>query len=148
VAVRTVTVLGLFAAIMLLGMACTRLAGGPLLYVRGLDQAWGESAYLVTQFVGIQLFGVGGLFLLASWIAATATIGLRRRAMSRAVAFLAVLPAVRLGSVLGLLGLQPESLWFLSIAAIPAAFLWLLVLGAVGTSAPGPVPGAAPLVSV
>jgi hypothetical protein len=130
VAVRAITIVGLFGAAMLLCMAAVRLAGGPLLYVQGLRQEWGEAAYLVTQFVGIQLFGVGGLAILSAWIAGVAWLGLRRGAVPRLVAILAVLPAVRLASVVGLIGLPIDGLWFVAIAAIPASFAWLVLLGA------------------
>lgn len=129
VAVRTIAIIGLFAAFMLLGEAVTRLAGGPLLYVRSLDQGWGEAAYLVTQFVGAQLFGVAGVALLAGWITGITVLGLRRGVIPRALALLAVLPAVRLLAIPGF-PLLPGGAWFVLIAAIPAAFLWLLVLGA------------------
>jgi hypothetical protein len=130
VATRAIMVVGLFAAGMLLLMAAVRLAGGPLLYVQGLRQEWGEAAYLVTQFVGIQLFGVGGLTVLSAWIVAVAWLGVRRGAVPRLVAVLAVLPAVRLASVVALLGLPIEALWFVFMAAIPASFAWLVLLGA------------------
>ncbi|MES1239246.1 MAG: hypothetical protein ABUL57_00125, partial [Chloroflexota bacterium] len=38
---RLIPVLGMFAALLLLGQAITRLAGGPVVYVQGLDQRWG-----------------------------------------------------------------------------------------------------------
>lgn len=128
VAARSLSVVGLVAAAMLLGMAGVRLAGGPLRYVQSLDQAWGESAYLVTQFVGTQLFGTMGLLLLATWIVGAASIGIRRGVVPRAVAILAVLPAVRLLALPGL-PMVPEELWIVAVAAIPAAFGWLIVLG-------------------
>ena len=131
VAVRTVTVLGIVAAAMLLCMAGVRLAGGPLLYVQGLRQEWGEAAYLVTQFVGSQLFGVGGLTVLSIWIGAIAWIGARRAAVPRLVASLAILPAIRLLAIPSMLGFDfPGELWFVYMAAIPAAFAWLVLLGA------------------
>lgn len=123
-------VVGLIAAAMLFGMACTRLSEGPVRYVQGLDQGWGEAAYLVTQFVGVHLFAVGGLLLLALWIAGTAWLGVRSAAVPRPLAVLALLPAVRLLGLAGPLGLDAEGLWLLSIAAIPAAFGWLAALGA------------------
>lgn len=126
VAVRTVSVIGLFAALFLLGHAATRLAAGPLTYVQGLDQAWGEAAYLVTQFVGVQLFGVAGASLLAIWIAGVAWLGARRWVLPPGLAVLAAVPALRLLALPGL-GILP---WFLLVLAIPAAFVWLILLGA------------------
>lgn len=125
VAVRTVSAIGLFAALFLLGHAATRMAAGPIAYVQGLDQAWGEAAYLVSQFVGVQLFGVAGAALLAIWIAGVAWIGARRGALSPGLAVLAVVPALRLLALPGL-GFLP---WFLLVLAIPGAFVWLILLG-------------------
>jgi len=134
---RSIMVLGLLAAAFLLGQAATRLAGGPVAYVQGLDQGWGETAYLVTQFVGIQLFGVGGLALLAVWTTATAWVAVRRGALPMLVGVLAVVPALRLVGVAGVLGLSIDGLWFPYMLAIPGTFLWLIVLGvSLGTREP------------
>lgn len=130
VAIGTVSTVGLFAAFMLLGEAVTRLAGGPVAYVQSLDQAWGETAYLVTQFVGAQLFGVGGLALLGMWALGAAWLGARRRMMPWPVAILALVPGLRVIAVLALLGLLPDGLWLLFMVSIPGAFIWLIVLGA------------------
>lgn len=130
VAVRTASVLGLFAALMLLGQASTRLAGGPVAYVAGLDQGWGETAYLVTQFVGIQLFGAGGLALLGGWILAVAWLGARRGVVPMPLAVLALLPGLRALSIPGVLDFLPQGLWLVFMAAIPASFAWLVALGA------------------
>jgi hypothetical protein len=126
VAVRTVSVIGLFAALFLLGHAATRLAAGPLTYVQGLDQAWGEAAYLVAQFVGVQLFGVAGAALLSIWIAGAAWLGARRGVLPQGLAVLAAVPSLRLLALPGL-ALLP---WFLLVLAIPSAFVWLILLGA------------------
>jgi len=123
-------VIGLLAGALLLVMALTRLAEGPVRHVQSLDQAWGETAYLITQFVGVQLAAVGGLFLLALWIAGTVWLGVRRGLVPRPLAMLALLPSVRIAGVLGPLGVEVEGFWLLSMAAIPAAFAWLALLGA------------------
>ena len=130
VAVRTISVIGLFAALFLLGHAATRLAAGPIGYVQSLDQAWGEMAYSVTQFVGVQLFGVAGASLLAIWIAGVAWIGARRAALPRGLAILAVVPGFRLAAIPGLGAILPDGVWFVLVLAIPAAFVWLILLGA------------------
>jgi hypothetical protein len=140
VAIRTVSTLGLFAAFMLLGQAVTRLAGGPVAYVAGLDQAWGETAYLVTQFVGVQLFGVGGMALLAVWALGAAWLGVRRGVMPGPLAALALVPGFRLAAIVGLLGILPDGLWLLYMASIPGAFVWLVLLGAWPASIPGHEP--------
>jgi hypothetical protein len=129
VAIRTVSSVGLFAAFMLLAQAATRLAGGPVAYVQSLDQGWGETAYLVTQFVGAQLFGVGGLALLGLWALGIAWLGARRGVVAWPVAALALVPGFRVIAVLALLGLLPDGLWLLFMASIPGAFVWLVLLG-------------------
>lgn len=129
VAVRTISVIGLFAALFMLGHASTRLAEGPMRYVQGIEQTWGEMAYSVTQFVGVQLFGVAGASLLAMWIAGVAWLGARRGVVSRGVAILAVVPALRLVGIPGLGDILPGA-WFLLVFAIPGAFVWLILLGA------------------
>lgn len=130
IAVDTISVVGFLAAAMLFGMAAVRMSGGPVRYVHGLDQAWGEAAYLVTQFVGIQALVTGGFVLLELWLIGVAWIGARRGVISRVVAVIAVLPAFRLISVLGPLGIEAEGIWPLLVIAIPATFAWLVVLGA------------------
>jgi hypothetical protein len=130
VTVDTVTAVGLFASAMLFGMAAVRMSGGPARYVQGLDQAWGEAAYLVTQFVGIQALVTGGFVLLELWLMGIAWLGARCGVIPRAVAVFAVLPAFRLVGVLGPFGIQADGLWPVVILAIPATFVWLMVLGA------------------
>lgn len=144
IAVRSVSTVGLIAAAMLLGQGITRLAGGPVAYVQSLDQGWGETAYLVTQFVGAQLLGVGGLALLAIWALGVSWLGARRGVVPRPVAVLALVPGFRLVAIIALLGLLPEGLWLLYMASIPGAFIWLIVLGAwqerpIRIAAPNPV---------
>lgn len=129
VAVDTITVVGLLAAAMLFGMAAVRMSGGPVRYVQGLDQAWGETAYLVTQFVGIQALVTGGFVLLELWLVGFAWLGMRRRVIPRVLAALAVLPALRLAGVLGPFGIEFEGGWFLLILAMPATFVWIAILG-------------------
>lgn len=129
VGVDTVAVVGLFAAAMLFGMAAVRMSGGPVRYVQGLDQAWGEAAYLVTQFVGIQALVTGGFVLLELWLIGVAWSGARRGVIPRAVAALAVIPAFRLVGVIGPFGIEFEGAWPLLILAMPATFVWLVVTG-------------------
>jgi len=138
--VDALTVAGLFAAALLFAMAALRLSGGPMLYVRSLHESWGETVYLITQFVGIQLLIPAGSFLLAGWIGSVAWLGARRGTIPRALAALAVLPALRVFGVLGPLGVSVDGLWFLMIAAIPAAYAWLLLLGAWPSWRPAPHP--------
>ena len=130
IAIDTITVVGIMAAAALFGMAAVRMSGGPVRYVQGLDQAWGEAAYLVTQFVGLQALVTGGLVLLELWLVGVAWLAARRGVISRVVALLAALPAMRLIGVVGPFGLEFEGGWLLVIAAIPATFAWLVLLGA------------------
>lgn len=129
VGVDAIAVVGLFAAAMLFGMAAVRMSGGPVRYVQSLDQGWGEAAYLVTQFVGIQALVTGGLVLLELWLLGVAWVGARRGVIPRLVAVLALIPAVRLVGVIGPFGIAFEGLWPLLILAIPATFAWLVLLG-------------------
>lgn len=129
VAIDAVTVLGLFAAAMLFGMAAVRMSGGPLRYVQGLDQAWGEAAYLVTQFVGLQALVTGGFVLLELWLVGFAWLGARRGVVPRVVAALAIVPAARLLGILGPFGIEFDGAWFLLILAMPATFAWIAILG-------------------
>ncbi len=123
------TFVGLLSASLLLAMAILRLVVGPLLYVRSLDQGWGEAAYLVTQFVGVQLLALGGVLLLPLWIVSVAWLGVRRGLVPRPLAWLAILPAFRLTAVLGQFTSLPDGLWPLYMAAIPAAWIWLILFG-------------------
>ncbi len=130
VAVRSLAVIGLLAAAMFFAMAVIRMAGGPVRYVQGLDQSWGETAYLVTQFVGVHLAAQAGGLMLAAWIAGTAWLGARRRVIPIALAMLGIVPALRLLVILGPFasGLG-DGLWLFLLAGIPVAFVWLVLLG-------------------
>lgn len=129
VGIDTVAVVGLFGAAMLFGMAAVRMSGGPVRYVAGLDQAWGEAAYLVTQFVGIQALVTGGFVLLELWLVGFSWLAARRGLIPRAVAALAVLPALRLLGIAGPFGIEFDGAWLLLILAMPATFVWLVLLG-------------------
>ena len=129
VVVDSVTVVGLLSAAFLFGHGMVRQAGGPMLHVEGLDVAWGEAAYLVTQFAGIHLFAVSGITLLSMWIVAAAWLGVRRGVVPVWLAILAVLPGARLLAPLGPWSLVPEGLWIFFFASIPTASLWLVLLG-------------------
>lgn len=129
-----VAVTGVLASAFLLCVAIIRLGGGPLLYVRDLNQQWGEAAYLVTQFVGVHLFGVGGLLLLSIWIAGYSWLGARRGTVPSAIALLALLPLLRfILPALGWAGFSLDGLWPIYMVAIPASWFWLILLGLVGT---------------
>jgi hypothetical protein len=129
-AIDAVSVVGLFAALMAFGFGVVRMGAGPVQYIQGLDQAWGEAAYLVTQIAGVQLLEPAGFLLLVLWIVGVAWIGFRGRVVPRILTILAIFPAFRLVGILGPFGLGLDELWIFTIAAIPAAYIWLFLLGA------------------
>lgn len=129
VARRSVTVVGLLSAAFLFGHGVVRMVGGPMLYVDGLDAGWGETAYLITQFVGIHLLAQGGTLLLTIWIIGVSGLGAGRRVVPRPLALFALLPGIRLVGFLAPWGLLPDGLWVFFMAGIPAAFLWLVLAG-------------------
>lgn len=134
---RVLTAIGVLAVGMLLAMAAIRMSGGPVRYVQGLEQGWGETAYLVTQFVGVHLVGQVGLLLLATWIAGAAWLGAGRRVLPRVVAVLAIIPAFRLLVMTGPFVALPGDFWWpLLMASIPTAFVWLVLLGATWPAGP------------
>jgi hypothetical protein len=129
VALRTATVLGLVAAAFLFGHGVVRMGAGPLLYVDGLDSDWGEAAYLVTQFVGVHVLAQGGILSLTTWIVAVAWLGVRRGLLPAPLGLLALVPGIRLLAFLGPWSVLPDGLWIFFLAAIPAAFAWLVLIG-------------------
>ena len=129
VARRSVAVVGLVSAAFVFGHGAVRMAGSPMLYVNSLDAAWGETVYLITQFVGVHLLAQGGVLLLATWILGVAWLGTRRRVIPLPLALFALVPGLRLMSVVGPWGVLPDGLWIFFMAAIPAAFLWLVFAG-------------------
>lgn len=142
------TFVGLVGAAFLFGMAVLRMAGGPLLYVNQLNPAWGEAAYLAVQFVGVHLLAQGGILALCAWIIAIAVRGARGGPISRLLAVLALIPAIRLLAFAAPLGLLPEELWVVFMLAIPGAFVWLILLGATWLAqVPGATQAAAPSVA-
>jgi hypothetical protein len=136
VEVDALAVIGLFAALMAFGFGVLRMGAGPIQYIQGLDQSWGEAAYLVTQIAGVQLLEPGSFLALTLWIVGVAWIGVRRGVVPRIVAVLALLPAFRLLGLLGPFGYGIEELWIFSIVAIPAAYVWLALLGVWPAQAP------------
>jgi hypothetical protein len=132
-ALRTVTVLALFSAAAFLLFGVLRLSTGPLLYIDGLQPAWGEGAYLIIVMAGIHGLGQAGILTLCLWAVGISLIGIRTKAIPTAVCVLGVLPFIRLVSLFGPLGILPEDLpdglWFVFLLAIPGAMIWCLALG-------------------
>lgn len=63
---------------------------GPLAYISGLDEAWGESAYLAVHMVGTQSMFAGGVLGLSIWLVGIAVASWRRRAVARGPLVVAV----------------------------------------------------------
>ena len=132
VALRAMTTLGLFGAAFFLAHGVGRLSVRPLLYIDGLDHDWGEAAYVALQMVGAQLLVQAGLLMLAVWAAGIAFIGARTRTVPAWVCALAIIPAVRVVSILGPFGVLPgfDALWIVFMVSILGTMLWLIAFGA------------------
>jgi hypothetical protein len=134
VARRSATAIGLFSAAYLFMHGVIRLSVRPLLYIDGLDQGWGEAAYLVQQIVGIHGFAQGAITALCLWVVGTSLIGWRTKTLPLALCVLGLIPAFRLIGVVGPLGILPDDLgglWIAFMVTIPATFLWCAILGLV-----------------
>ena len=129
-ALRSLSAIGLFSAAFFFMHGVLRFSAEPLLYIDGLDHAWGEAAYVAVQMVGIHGFAQAGAFALCAWVVGLSLIGLRTGIIPVALCALAVVPAFRLIglSVAPFVDL-PEVLWIISIAAIPIVMLWCILLG-------------------
>lgn len=134
VALRTISVFGLFAALCFFLAGALRVqAAGPVVHIADLNAVWGESAYVAVQ-VGAQALLITGLFMVGLWSLGVGVIGYRVGAWPGWLAALAVFPALRAGlGTLAQVGLLPEIeiFWLLSVVAIPGTMLWTLLLGVV-----------------
>ena len=133
-ALRATTAFGLFAAAFFFMHGVLRLGVEPLLYIDGMDHAWGEAAYVAIQMIGLHGFAQAAITAACLWVTGLALIGLRTRVLPIALCVLAIIPAFRLLAVLGPLGILdvlPEETWFLFMAAIPGLLVWCLLLGIV-----------------
>ena len=133
--VRSISAAGAFAAACFFMFGVLRGSAHPLLYIESLDRAWGESAFLVIQMVGIHGFAQAAILAFCLWAVGVSSAGLRSRALPRAVCLLGVIPAIRvILLVLGPTGVVenlPDALWVVAMIAIPGTFLWSLILGLV-----------------
>ena len=131
---RTVTSLGLAAALCFFLFGVLRYSVRPLLYIDGLNSDWGEASYLVQQIAGIHGVAQASILMMSSWAVGVAILGYRSRALPRWLAILAILPLFRLLSGVGPLfgpdGL-PEGTWILAMLSIPGSLVWFILLGAV-----------------
>ncbi len=131
-AVRSASAFGVFSAAFFLIHGVIRLAVEPVLFIDDLNHAWGESAYLIVQVMGIHGFAQAGSLSLCMWAVAISLIGLRTRALPLALCVLGVIPALRLLGLLGgPLNVLPDGLWIVFMLAIPGVMLWCLLLGLV-----------------
>lgn len=130
---RIIAGVGLTAAIFFFGHGVLRSSWMPLLYIEGLDPAWGQAAYLTVQTAGIHGFAQGGIVAFSAWAILVSFVGVQSGTVPRWVAVLAILPAFRLvTSLLGPLGVLEgfdDALWIAYMAAIVGSMLWPLALG-------------------
>lgn len=130
---RIVAGVGLTAAIFFFGHGVLRSSWMPLLYIEGLDPAWGQAAYLAMQTAGVHGFAQGGIVAFSAWAILVSLVGVQSGTVPRWVAVLGILPAFRLvTSLLGPLGVLDgidDALWIASMAAIVGSMLWPLALG-------------------
>jgi len=66
-------------------------ATGTVVHISGLDESWGESAYLAVQMAGTQGLLATGMLALSGWLVATAMVAFRRNLAGLAV--IGLLPA-------------------------------------------------------
>ena len=132
---RTTTAIGLVAAACFFLFGVLRYSVEPMLYIDSLRPEWGEAAYLVGQMAGIHGFAQGALITVCGWAVGVSVMGYRARALPRWLALLAVVPAIRLVSLLGPTGtldfLPGELLWIVLMLSIPGTLMWFVLLGAV-----------------
>lgn len=133
--VRFISVFGLLAAASFFMFGVLRSASGPVLYIDGLRHEWGQSAFLVIQMVGVHGFAQAAVLAFCLWAVSISVVGLRSRALPRAVCLLGLLPAIRVVLLMhgaaGRLDTLPDALWVVAMIAIPGTFLWSLILGLV-----------------
>ena len=134
---RSLTALGLIAALLVFMHGVLRESVAPLLYIDSLDRRWGESAYLTLQMVGIHGFAGAGFIALSVWIVCICAAGLRFRTLPIWLCVWGLIAGLRLvlmiaGPLTTTAALDlPGWLWVASMALIPLGMLWWLALGVV-----------------
>lgn len=130
---RSISAAGIFAAACFFMFGVLRGSVHPLLYIEGLNRAWGESAFLVIQMVGIHGFAQAGILAFCLWAVGVSAAGLRSGVLPRTVCLLGVIPAIRVVLLVlgptGAVEMLPDGLWVVAMIAIPGTFLWSLILG-------------------
>ena len=105
---------------------------GPIEHIRGYDETWGETAYLVVQMAGTQGALLSGVVLVSFWIVTGCALAWRSGLLPRGLAALGLVGLVYpLMSALSMVaGDLPDATWFLAIASLflglPA---WCLATG-------------------
>lgn len=133
-ALRTVSSIGLVAAACFFLFGVLRYGVRPLLYIDSLNPSWGESAYLVQQIAGVHGFAAAAILTMCGWAVGVGVMGYRSGALPRWLCLLALIPALRLLSILGPLlppDALPDGLWIVLVVAIPGSTVWFVLLGAV-----------------
>lgn len=132
-ATRAITAWGLFASAFFLVHGALRVSTpGTLIYIDGLDHAWGLSAYLAVQMVGTQGLGTGGLLALSFWAIGTSAVSVRRRTFPRAISVMGTFPVLLvLAGVAGPLGIAPDAGYFVYVAAFLGLVIWCIACGLV-----------------
>lgn len=129
-AARSSTVVGCLAAAFFAFQGALRLGGGPLLYIAGLDPDWGRAGYTAMQLIGAQGATHAAMLSLGVWAVLVAWVGGRRRTLSRAVAWSAVVPGLRIPLMLtGPFVSVPAELWLVAVLLMPLTIVWCGVLG-------------------
>ena len=100
-ALRTVSSIGLVAAACFFLFGVLRYGVRPLLYIDSLSPSWGESAYLVQQIAGVHGFAAAAILTMSGWAVGVGVLGYRSGALPRWLCLLALIPALRLLSILG-----------------------------------------------
>lgn len=133
----SLSALGLSSAAFLVMHGVLRESVGPLLYVDGLNGAWGESAYLTILMLGTHGFAQASLLTLCLWAVGISVAGARSHALPIWLCLLGIITGLRLvtliaGPLLTATSVSlPEIFWLGSVALIPLGMLWWLGLGAV-----------------
>jgi len=136
-ALRVATTFGLLSAALFFMHGVLRLGVQPILYVNGLRDEWGQTAYLVSQFAGIHGFAQGAITTLCIWAVGISIIGFRTRALPTGLCILGLVPGFRLlgifGPILQSAGTDelPAGAWILFMASIVGVMVWCLALGIV-----------------
>jgi hypothetical protein len=130
---RLVTASGLFATAFLLAAGIFQIsAPGPVLRIAEFGEADGRSAYLVVQTAGTQVAFTGGLLLVSVWAVGLCLLGGRQRLLPVPLAWLGVIPALRV--LVGLFGPllddASSALWALSVLVMVGMNGWFIAVGA------------------